>query len=82
VPTSGKPTDLVLLSNLDCDGNGDVDLADYADFAACFVGPGAARPKVDCLCFDTDADGDIDLGDFAAFQMAVAARADAAYPRP
>lgn len=68
--TSGQPTDLVLLSDFDCDGDGDVDLDDFTDFAACFEGPGAGLPEVDCTCFDSDADADIDLGDFVEFQVA------------
>jgi hypothetical protein len=71
--TSGPPTDLVLLANFDCDGDGDVDLTDYANFATCLDGPSGARSETDCSCFDSDADGDVDLRDFARLQIAIAA---------
>lgn len=52
----------------DCDGDGDVDLFDYADFTDCFSGPGGGL-GLGCDCFDFDGDGDNDLQDFAAFQL-------------
>ena len=60
----------------DYDNDGDVDLADYATFADCMAGPGAALaptlPGVTpatCLAhFDSDHDSDVDFGDFASFQ--------------
>jgi hypothetical protein len=51
----------------DCDYDGDVDLGDFADFAACLLGPGGGLGP-DCTCFDLDDSGDVDLADFAAFQ--------------
>ncbi len=45
----------------DSDGDGDVDLGDYAAFAACLNGP-------TCEVFDFDSDDDNDLQDFSAFQ--------------
>ena len=54
----------------DCDGNGAVDLDDYADFEACMrndlIGNRGLGPV--CRCFDFDNDEDVDLDDFAAFQ--------------
>jgi hypothetical protein len=52
----------------DADGDGDVDLADYAQFASCFAGPGHAA-GVPCPVAnpDCDGDGDVDLQDYAAF---------------
>ena len=44
----------------DFDRDGDVDLADYLEFARCFVGSGGALPA-DCLHADLDGDGDADL---------------------
>ncbi len=57
----------------DFDLDGDVDLADFARFQACFSGPNVpAAPG----CADVNADGppwgsdnDVDLSDFAAFQV-------------
>jgi len=52
----------------DSDGDGDVDLADYANFADCLDQP---VPNQECLdSFDWDDDGDVDLMDFATFQVA------------
>jgi|GEM_PF-2878401 len=53
----------------DFDGDGDVDVSDFAHFQACFNGPGVA-PASGCLVdADADDDGDVDVGDFAAFQV-------------
>ncbi|MCP4246295.1 MAG: hypothetical protein GY778_04525 [bacterium] len=51
----------------DCDGDGDVDLVDFGDLAACLLGPGGGI-SAGCECFDFDSDGDNDLLDFADFQ--------------
>jgi hypothetical protein len=53
----------------DCDGDGDVDLDDYALFAGCLSGPQGGI-TADCGCFDDDRDLDVDLLDFVAFQLA------------
>ena len=55
----------------DFDGDGDVDLSDFAAFAQCFGGsnlPPASGcpPGVDA---DLDGDGDVDLADFAIFSQ-------------
>jgi hypothetical protein len=59
----------------DFDGDGDVDLDDFARFPDCLAGPGAtpAPPDPisveDCLSvFDFDEDTDVDLDDFASLQ--------------
>ena len=52
----------------DMDRDGDVDLADFISFQACFNGPNRP-PKSDCAGqADFDGDGDVDLADFGAFQ--------------
>ncbi len=56
----------------DADGDGDVDLTDFAQFQACFNGPNRPWPPTAdpliCTCFDDDADSDVDLVDFGVFQ--------------
>lgn len=47
----------------DADGDGDVDLVDFAWFQKCFGQP-AVGP---CACLDLDGDGDVDLKDFKLF---------------
>lgn len=56
----------------DLDGNGVVNLADYAVFQGCFTGPGGGPVDGQCIAGDSDLDGDIDLIDFGAFQRAFA----------
>ena len=51
----------------DLDGDGDVDLVDFATFALCF---GQSEPvRGECVGCDLDTDGDIDLNDFATFAL-------------
>jgi hypothetical protein len=52
----------------DYDGDGIVDLSDYAEFPDCFTGPGEGPSLRGCDAFDADGDTDIDLVDFLAFQ--------------
>ena len=56
----------------DVDADGDVDLADFEHFAACFTGPNRPYSANDadraCWWCDPDSDGDVDLADFAVFQ--------------
>ncbi|MGB9623496.1 MAG: hypothetical protein ACPMAQ_01405 [Phycisphaerae bacterium] len=53
----------------DADRDGDVDLADFGAFQACFNGPNRApHGGANCSCLDSDADTDVDLADFNAFQ--------------
>ncbi len=56
----------------DVDGDGDVDLTDFAHFAECLAGPEVTTPPPGCsqYHFDNagfDADADVDLADFAMF---------------
>jgi hypothetical protein len=77
-PNLGDPLDLVVTDAGygDADGDGDIDFADFEDFAACMTGPltdELARDDLPgglCCVFEADGDGDIDLDDFAAFQAA------------
>lgn len=52
----------------DCNGDGEVDLDDYMDMAACLSGPMDAVSS-GCECFDLEGDGHVDLLDFSQFQM-------------
>jgi len=52
----------------DTDDDGDVDLADYADFARCHAGPGAEPPQ-GCEAAAFDEDNDVDLADHAGFEQ-------------
>jgi hypothetical protein len=52
----------------DCDGNGVVDLDDFAELHSCFAGPGGGLGP-GCECFDNDGNGDVDLVEFAWFQQ-------------
>jgi len=52
-----------------CDGDQDVDLDDFASFAACMQGPGTPV-GAECQCEDLDEDDDVDLTDFARMQEA------------
>ncbi|MBN1489598.1 MAG: hypothetical protein JXA69_06735, partial [Phycisphaerae bacterium] len=53
------------MADFDCDG--DVDLADFGAFAACFNGPNRP-PTPSCAAdADSDGDGDVDLADFGVF---------------
>ncbi|UCG16167.1 MAG: Ig-like domain-containing protein [Phycisphaerales bacterium] len=54
----------------DSDGDGDVDLVDFAGFPDCMTGPDDGPPGDGCEPFDFEPDDDVDLGDFAAFQTA------------
>lgn len=52
----------------DSNGDGFVDLHDYAPFAACLAGSGPGQPSgLDCLSSQGDADTDVDLADSAMF---------------
>lgn len=53
----------------DRDGDGDVDLADFSAFLACFNGPGQPPAESGCDATDQDRDGDVDLADFAVFLL-------------
>jgi formylglycine-generating enzyme required for sulfatase activity len=51
----------------DHNGDGTIDLIDYAEFPACLAGPGEGL-GTGCEVFDFDSDTDVDAFDFAAFQ--------------
>ncbi len=56
----------------DFDGDGDVDLGDFATFALCYAGAAVTTPPAGCSAdefeaADCEGDGDVDLGDFATF---------------
>jgi aminopeptidase N len=58
----------------DMDGDGDVDLNDFATFALCFHGAAVTTPPGGCTPVefagaDLDDDGDVDLGDFSTFAL-------------
>ncbi len=50
-----------------CDGDNDVDMADFEDLATCLLGPDNGLGP-NCGCFDIDQDGDVSSTDFAVFQ--------------
>jgi len=52
----------------DFDGDGDVDLADFAQFEICFTGPGGTLAP-GCGPGDFDGDNDIDCDDWAEFPL-------------
>ena len=57
----------------DYDGDGNVDLDDYASFPGCLSGPILPAPAGLCRdAFDFDVDLDVDLADFGEFQAAFA----------
>ena len=52
----------------DADGNGTVDLTDFAAFATCVSGPVPGSLTPGCEMMDIDGDGDVDLINFGDFQ--------------
>lgn len=57
-------------SSADIDGNGEVNLDDYARFQECFTGPDGGPVEPGCEVADYDNDGDVDLTNWGAFQIA------------
>jgi hypothetical protein len=56
----------------DFNADGDVDLSDWAQFAACLSGPNAASVPSSCAPGNFDGDTDVDLGDVRQFQLSFA----------
>jgi len=52
----------------DFDDDGDVDLADFAEFQICALGPAISQTAPVCTDAWLDADDDVDLNDFAIFE--------------
>ena len=61
-----------VISALDADANGVVNLLDYAAFEACLTGPTGSM-NAGCQWTDFDSDDTITLNDFAAFQQGYSA---------
>jgi hypothetical protein len=61
--TPGSP---ITCSRVNFDADGDVDLADFAAFQACFGGPGQPVAPA-CSGADSDTDDDVDVTDFSVF---------------
>jgi hypothetical protein len=51
----------------DFDDDGDVDLADYGHFLACYNGPAQPYGSSGCENADADGDNDVDLSDYGTF---------------
>ena len=69
------PDECDTIDNGDFDGDGTVDLDDYAAFGDCMAGPDQEpQPSLpECIdaclgAFDFDGDNDVDLIDFAVFE--------------
>ncbi len=54
----------------DLDGDGDVDLVDFASFLDCVTGPGAGGVPQACTAVDFDNDQDVDFADYRLLQLA------------
>ncbi len=59
----------------DADGDGDVDLADFAAFQVCYRGAGVPYGS-GCGTFDADLDGDVDQRDLRVFLVLLEGRGD------
>ncbi|MCK4658684.1 MAG: tandem-95 repeat protein [Phycisphaerae bacterium] len=53
----------------DFNGDGNIDLLDYAQFWPCLNGPQEGLAWPECDVFDFEPDNDVDLSDFAGFQL-------------
>jgi uncharacterized lipoprotein YddW (UPF0748 family) len=65
---AGQVSRLDITLGPDFDGDGDVDLIDFAYLQACFNGPNRPAAATNCLPADLDQDADVDLADFGVFQ--------------
>lgn len=54
----------------DCNGDGLLDLFDFATFDSCLSDPGGGFAKPDCACFDLDRDSSVGLRDWGMLQAA------------
>lgn len=63
-PFSGCPRDG------DCNGDGVLDLFDFAEFESCLSDPEAGLADPDCACFDLDNDASVGLRDWGLLQLA------------
>ncbi len=52
----------------DMDGDGDLDIFDWREFATCMTGPGPATLPRGCGLADAESDNDVDLRDFLVLQ--------------
>ncbi len=55
------------ISDGDCDGNGQLNQADWTNTTACYLGPDNML-TAGCVCLDLDGDADVDTRDFADLQ--------------
>lgn len=62
--------DLIRWNGADFEGDGDVDVDDYDQFALCYTGPGGGPVSAACEPGDFDADGDIDCDDWVRLVLA------------
>jgi hypothetical protein len=53
----------------DFDGDSDVDVADFTEFAACFTGEGGGPIGAECAAGDFDGDDDVDCDDWERFRI-------------
>lgn len=68
--TDGVPTDILIACGFDNDGDGDVDLEDYASFQVCLDASGPNGGIVNgCGCLDVDGSENITLRDFSVMQI-------------
>ncbi len=72
LPSNQKAQIIAFLDSLgraEFDANGDlaIDVADFADFKACYQARGLITPDMPCAIHDVDQDGDVDNDDFAMF---------------